>query len=295
MNNNIFKGVLTALITPLKNNLIDFSSLKKLIDLQINAGIDGIVIGGSTGEGNSLSDEEYNSLVKFAVSYSDGRIPIIASISTTSTQSAVKKIKDIELFDSKPAISGLMCTVPHYIRPTQQGVIDHFSHIHDTTDLPIMIYIHPGRTGIDLEDETIIQLTKFKRIIAIKDAGNDINRPLRLLANIPDAFNMLTGNDENVIAYASHGGRGCVSVISNLFPNQAKQIQNFLTAGKFNEALEVQKKLLPLYETIFSEPNPIGIKHAASIMGLCDDEIRLPLTKALSSTKKVILSAINRY
>lgn len=281
---NIFQGTITALITPLIEDQIDFDSLKKLIDLQIESGIDGIIVGGSTGEGNSLTDDEYNALVKASCLHAAKKIPIIASISTVSTKSAIKKIKDIEAF----GVSGLMCTVPHYIKPTQPGVIEHFMQIHDSSDLPIMIYVHPGRTGIDLKDDTIIQLSKLDRIVAIKDAGEDINRPLRLLVDIKDGFNMLTGNDENRIAYTSHGGSGCVSVISNLLPKKCKQLQDFLNGGQFAKALEMQKTFIHIFQAVFSEPNPIGIKYAASTLGLCSDETRLPLTKALLNTQKAI-------
>jgi 4-hydroxy-tetrahydrodipicolinate synthase len=281
---NIFQGTITALITPLSGDRIDFDSLKKLINLQIDAGIDGIVVGGSTGEGNSLSDDEYNALIEASCLQAGKKIPVIASISTVSTKSAINKIKEIRYFGAR----GLMCTVPHYIKPTQHGIIEHFKQIHDSSDLPIMIYVHPGRTGIDLKDETIIRLSKFDRIVAIKDAGDDINRPLRLLTEVKDGFSMLTGNDENRIAYSSHGGGGCVSVISNLWPKKCKQLQDFLNNSEFAKALEIQKTLMPVYKAVFAEPNPIGIKYAASALGLCSDEIRLPLTQALPDTVKNI-------
>ncbi len=284
MEKNIYEGLITALITPFKNGKIDKTALAKLIEFQISAGVKGIVIGGSTGEGTSLQDEDYYNLIKLSTQVADKKINIIAGLSSVSTEYAVNKAKIL----NQSGINGIMCTVPHYIRPEQEGIVNHFQLLHDNTDLPLILYIHFGRTGIDLADNTILKLAECKRIVAIKDAGADIMRPLRLSRKLPSYFTMMSGNDENCIAYSSHGGKGCISVISNILPNECQQLQNYLKGGNYLEALKLQQTLFLIYEAMFAESNPIGIKYAAQLLDLCSEEIKLPLTTARLKTKESI-------
>ena len=282
---NIFSGVLTALITPFKNGQIDYSAMKNLIDIQIGvSGINGLVIAGSTGEGGMLTDDEYYALMQNVVEFAKNEISIIASVATIGTQMAIEKVQKLQ----KIGVTGLMCTVPHYSKPTQEGVIQHYNAIHENSRLPIMVYIHPGRTGIDLTDDTILELSKCSRIIAIKDASCDIERPLRLRGEIHENFNLLSGDDSMAVAYYAHGGNGVVSVASNIIPDICTVIHNHCIRGEYRAARLSQHKLMPFYAALNNEPNPIGIKYAISDLGLCQNELRLPLTKATKATESVI-------
>jgi len=281
---NIYKGLITALITPFKDNKIDKKALEKLIELQIQSGIYGLVIGGSTGEGTSLDEEEYYNLIQLATQIAAKKTNMIAGLSAVSTESAIKKVKKL----SALGVDGIMCTSPHYIRPEQDGIIKHFQMIHENTNLPLMLYIHLGRTGVDLTDSSILKLAESPRIIAVKDAGTDISRPLRLSGKLPLHFSMMTGNDENGLAYSANGGNGCVSVISNIFPKECKQLQDYLSEGNYSQAIILQQKLLPIYEALCMESNPIGIKYAMHLLNLCSDEIKLPLTIARLETRDLI-------
>jgi len=281
----IFKGLLTALITPLdeKDN-IDFTTLQPLVERQIASGVDGLVIAGSTGEGSSLSDEEYYELIKTVIDCSKGRIPVIAGIVGVSTASVCEKVSIL----SNMEIDGLMCTAPHYIRPEQEGLYQHFEAINNASTLPIMIYLHPGRTGCDMSDNTILRLSALDKIVASKDCSNDIEKPLRLLPQLSSTFVFLTGDDNRFLAYSAHGGVGCVSVIANIFPKICKKIESSLSSGELIKARELQQKLMPFMSALFSESNPIGVKCAAHELKLCSDQIRLPLTKARDDTRRKI-------
>lgn len=279
---NIFDGTITALITPFFQGEIDFKSLKALIDRQIKSGINGIVIGGSTGEGSCLNEEQYFKLVEVAFEYAANRINIFAGMTAVSTSEALIKLNKLSNF----AINGIMCTASHYIKPEQEGLFQHFKAIHAASNLPLMLYIHPGRTACDFSDDTIFRIMELERFVAIKDATSDLEKPLRILPK--SDINMLTGNDSAVLSYYANGGCGCVSVISNIFPKLCKQIDNSWKNGEIGKALVIQRELAPLYSAIFAESNPIGIKYAAYKLGLCSEEILLPLTFASSAVRSGI-------
>jgi 4-hydroxy-tetrahydrodipicolinate synthase len=288
MNLNIFDGVITALITPFSNGKLDIKALNSLIDRQVESGINGLVIGGSTGEGSSLSKEEHFDLVKNATEHAAKKLNIIAGITAISTKEALDKVQKLSMLD----IDGIMCTAPQYIRPEQEGLFEHFKKIHDTTSLPLMLYIHPGRTGCDFSDETLVRIMQLERFLAIKDASVDLEKPLRILQQIETS--MLTGNDSSYLSYSANGGVGCVSVISNIFPRICKQIDNSWKDGEIGKSLVLQRELTPFFAAIFAESNPIGIKYAAFKLGLCSSEILLPLTQANKVTQKTIDKELKR-
>ncbi len=281
----IFKGILTALITPFdENDHIDFKTLQPLVERQIDSGVNGLVIAGSTGEGSSLSDAEYYELIKTAIACSKGKIPIIAGTVGVSTASVCEKISIL----SSMGIDGIMCTAPHYIRPEQDGLYQHFQAINNASTVPIMIYLHPGRTGCDMSDDTIIRLSALDKIVALKDCSSDIEKPLRLLTQVNSPFVFLTGDDNRFLAYSAHGGVGCVSVMANIFPKICKKIESLWSSGNIDKARELQQNLMPFMSALFSESNPIGIKYAAHELKLCSDKIRLPLTKAREDTRRKV-------
>lgn len=280
-NRNFFVGLHTALITPFKNGEIDVDSLEKLINLQIDAGVDGIVVGGTTGEGSTISEDDYFHLIRLAVEFAAAKIKVIAGFSAISTDIAVNKISKVEAL----GVDGLMCSAPSYVRPEQNGLLAHFTALHDSSTTPLMLYLHLGRTGVDFADETIVELSECKRIVAMKDAGSDIERPLRLSRILPENFAMLTGNDSNFVAYSAHGGSGFVSVLSNVFPRECVKLKELVAGGNYQEALVLQCKLLPLHKVMGLESNPIPVKYMASLLGLCSAEIKLPLTLPRSASQ----------
>ncbi len=275
----IFKGVITALITPFKDGGIDFDALKILIDRQIDAGIDGMVVGGSTGEGSSLNEDEYYELIDFAARYGTKKTKIIAGIGAASTLMAVDKVERLCKVQN---LDGLMCTVPHYVRPEQEGLYQHFEAINKVSKLPIMMYVHPGRTGCDMSDDVLIRLARLNNIIAVKDATGDLEKPLRILPKVSSDFTMMIGDDSGVLSYNANGGSGCVSVMANIVPKLCKKIDVLWREGDAPGALAVQQSMMPAIGAIFAESNPIGVKYAVSKMGICGTEIRLPLTTSSS-------------
>ena len=280
----MFKGVFTALITPFKDNKLDLSALAVLLKSQIDAGVDGIVVGGSTGEGSSLSEVEYYELIEEVVKYNNKRVAIIAGLTAVSTFDAAEKVAKL----CKLGVDGLMCTTPHYIKPEQEGIFLHYKAVNDASSLPVMIYIHPARTSCDLSDKILLKIANLENMVAIKDASGDLERPLRILPKLSSDFYMLAGDDSSVLAYNANGGVGCVSVIANIFPKLCKKLDRLWRNGSMTEALKLQQKFMPLFSAIFVESNPIGIKYAATKMNLCHDEIRLPLTCARRETEKKI-------
>ena len=284
--NNIFKGLITALITPFKDDQIDFTSLEKIVRYQIDNKVDGIVVGGSTGEGNSLTIQEYELLLQAVVEISQKKIPIIAGCSAV-TKTAVDMVK----ICTKMQIDGFMSSIPAYIRPTQEGIYRHFEAIHAASTMPIMLYSVPSRAIVDFTDATIFRLAKLPRIRALKDAGKDLERPLRIKAVLKD-FNLISGDDEVALGYNAQGGVGCASVASNIMPALCKKLQDSCRDNNYQEALRIQQTLSPLYKALFAEPNPIGVKYAAQAIGLCSDELRLPLTTAEETTQNKINEVI---
>lgn len=286
----IFKKLLTALITPFQDDKIDFAALQILVQNQIDAGVQGIVIGGSTGEGSLITEEEYHALISTVINYAQGKIKVIASVAGASTLSVCKKIEQF----SKMNIDGLMCTAPYYVRPEQDGLYQHFASASAATDLPIMIYIHPGRTGCSMSDDTIIRLAEIENIKALKDATDDIEKPLRLIPNIKNGFGFLAGDDSRCLAYSANGGVGLVSVIANAFPKIYVAIVDYCLANDFSKARTLQQMVMPLINAIFAESNPIGIKYACSLLKICEGSVRSPLTKASSNTQEKIRNLINK-
>jgi 4-hydroxy-tetrahydrodipicolinate synthase len=281
---NKFKGLYTALITPFKGNQIDFVSLERIINKQLEAKVDGIVIAGSTGEIHALSDLEYEELLKQAVELCKGRTKIIAGIGYNTTA----KTAELAQIAEKIGANGVMAVTPYYNKPTQEGLYRHYTEIHNNCRLPIIIYSVPGRTGVDISDQLLLRLAEFERIVAYKDASGDIEKPLRIIAKLKDRFDLLCGDDSWAIAYNANGGSGCISVASNIIPTVSKEIQDLTNTGKFKEALAIHLKYMELYKALFIESNPIPVKYALSLMGLCQAYMRLPLCELSINSKELV-------
>jgi 4-hydroxy-tetrahydrodipicolinate synthase len=287
--NNIFYGLITALITPFKDGRIDFLSLEKILEYQIANDIDALLIAGVTGEGLSLNREEYSTLLQAVLDINKKRVPIIVGYASNT-----KSVVEMALESEQAKVDGLMVVVPPYVKPSQAGLYEHFKTIHDATNLPIMLYSAPSRAGTDFIDDTIIKLSALPRIMAMKDCGADIERPLRLSAKLAKDFHLLTGDDSVYLAYSAQGGVGCVSVASNIMPKLCKELQAQWKKGNFKSALKIHQQLLPLYKALFKDGNPTGVKYAAQHLGLCSSELRLPLVQASPETKLQIEEAINK-
>jgi 4-hydroxy-tetrahydrodipicolinate synthase len=287
---NIMKGLFTALITPFTQDEVDLVALKSIIDAQIAAGVKGLVIAGSTGEGNSLTSQEYQFLLEQIIDYVQGKIAVIATIGGSATNEVLGKLKNL----SPLKLTAIMVTAPYYVRPEQDGLYQHFEILNDNSAHPLIIYTHPGRTGVNIEDKTVVQLSKLRNIIALKDATNDLAKPLKLQCQIKDNFSFLCGDDINVLAYSANGGSGIISVMSNIMPNLCNNITYHCQNNDFALARKMQQDLMEIMAAIFQESNPIGIKHACSLIYSCSNEVRLPLTAPSKDNSAQIKALIEK-
>lgn len=284
----MFKGSFPALVTPFTNGELDLETLKKLVEWHIGEGSSGFVPVGTTGESPTLTHEEHETVIQAVVSATAGRVPVIAGAGSNNT---VEAMRLMQFAEKAGADAGLVVT-PYYNKPTQRGLIAHFTALHDCCNLPIIIYNIPGRSIVDMTPETMGELAKLPRIIGVKDATGDINRVSQQRITCGNEFIQLSGEDGTALAFNAHGGQGCISVTANVAPRLCAELQAATLAGDFAKALELQDRLFPLHEAIFVEPGLVGAKYAMSKLGLCSEEVRSPLTGLLDSTKEQLDAAM---
>ena len=284
----MFKGAHTALITPFKGGQIDEESFRSFIDFQISEGIHGLVPVGTTGESPTLSHEEHKLAVELCVQQADKRVPIIAGTGSNNTEEAIDLTRHAE---SAGADAALVVT-PYYNKPTQKGLYSHFEAISKSTKLPIIIYNIPGRSIVDMSTETMKSLFKIENIVGVKDATSNIPRVYESKTVIGENFNQLTGDDATTLAFMTYGGHGSISVTSNIAPKLCSQFMQLCLSKDFAEAAEINDKLMPLHHALFVESSPGPVKYAASKLGLCSEEIRLPLTLISDETKVLVDKAL---
>lgn len=284
----MFKGAHTALITPFKGGQIDEESFRSFIDFQISEGIHGLVPVGTTGESPTLSHEEHKLAVELCVQQADKRVPIIAGTGSNNTEEAIDLTRHAE---SAGADAALVVT-PYYNKPTQKGLYSHFEAISKSTKLPIIIYNIPGRSIVDMSTETMKSLFKIENIVGVKDATSNIPRVYESKTVIGENFNQLTGDDATTLAFMTYGGHGSISVTSNIAPKLCSQFMQLCLSKDFAEAAKINDKLMPLHHALFVESSPGPVKYAASKLGLCGDEIRLPLTSISEETKVLVDKAL---
>ena len=284
----MFKGSFVALITPFRNGKVDEKAFKRLVEWQIAEGTHGLVPCGTTGESPTLSHEEHMRVVELCVEVSAGRVPVLAGAGSNSTAEAIKLTKHAK----QAGADGALIVTPYYNKPTQSGLYAHYKAIHDAVKLPIVIYNIPPRSVIDMSVETMAALSKLPRIVGVKDAVGDIGRPLRQRAASGTKFAQLSGDDINAPAYNAHGGVGCISVTGNIAPKLCAKLQEASLAGDMKTALALQEKLLPLHVNLFIESNPTPVKYAASLLGLCEPDVRLPLVELSDNSKKAVRAAM---
>lgn len=284
----MLKGSMPALVTPFKDGAVDVDTLKSLVDWHIEQGSHGLVPVGTTGESPTLTHEEHEMVVSEVVKAAAGRVPVIAGAGSNNTAESLRFMTHAKEVGATAAL----VVTPYYNKPTQAGLIAHFKTLHDACELPIVIYNIPGRSVVDMSPQTMGELAKLPRIIGVKDATGDLARVCEQRITCGADFLQISGEDATAHGFNAQGGIGCISVTANAAPKLCAELQNACLAGDYATALDLQDKLMPLHQAIFTEPGLVGAKYAMSQLGLCSDEVRLPLTPLTESTKGLIRDAL---
>lgn len=281
-------GSIPALITPFRNGIVDESAFQALVERQIAEGSHGLVPCGTTGESATLSVKEHVRVVELCVEAAAGKVPVIAGAGSNNTEHA------IELAERAKAAraDAILVVAPYYNKPSQDGLFAHFKAINDAVEIPLFIYNVPGRTVVDILPETVGRVAQLKNVAGIKDATSDLGRVAKHRALAGDRFIQLSGEDPSAIGFNAHGGRGCISVTANAAPKLCAQLQDATLQGDYAAARAVDDKLAPLHKAMFCEPSPAPAKYACSLLGLCTDEVRLPLLACSDAAKTQIRSAM---
>ena len=287
----MFKGSNVALITPFKDNNLDEENYIKLINFHLENNTNGLVPAGTTGESPTLSHKEHQRVIELCIKEAKGKIPVIAGTGSNSTEEAVSLTKHAE----NAGADGALVVTPYYNKPTQEGLYQHYKTINDNTNLPIIIYNIPSRCVIDMTVDTMARSYELKNIIGVKDATGDLNRVDQTLKKMGKEFIQLTGNDDNAFEFNKRGGVGTISVTANIAPKLCSDFQKFSksdTDNEMKEAERLDKILQPVHHSMFVESNPSPVKYAAKLLGLCDDNVRLPLVKVTETTKDIVKKAL---
>ena len=288
----MFKGSNVALISPFKNNALDEENYIKLINFHIENGTNGLVPAGTTGESPTLSHDEHKKVIEICIKESGGKIPVIAGTGSNSTEEAVVLTKHAE----EAGADGVLVVTPYYNKPTQEGLYQHYKTINDNTSLPIIIYNIPSRCVIDMSVDTMARLFELKNIAGVKDATGDLNRLDQTISKLGNEFIQLTGEDGLAFEFNKRGGVGIISVTANIAPKLCSDMQR-LSISKNKDDIKkaeiIDRNLQPLHKALFIESNPAPVKYAAKILGLCNDEIRLPLVNVTKETEQEINKALS--
>jgi 4-hydroxy-tetrahydrodipicolinate synthase len=283
-----FRGSLTALVTPFRGDLLDESAFRDLIEWQIAEGTDGLVPGGTTGEGPNLTRDEHRLVVEWCVDQSAGRVPVIAGTCSNSTAEAV----DLSLQAAKVGADAVLVVAPYYNRPTQQGIYGHFKAINDAVAIPIIIYNIPSRSAVDVAVDTMTRLLELENIAGVKDATASVSRVSQQRQALGEEFNQLCGDDAAALGFMAHGGHGCVSVTSNVAPRLCSEFQHACLRRDYASALALQDRLWPLHTALVLETSPAPVKYALSVLGRCRDSVRLPLVPIAEPTRVAVRQAM---
>ena len=286
----MFKGSYVALITPFDGDNVDEDAFVKLVQWHIEQGTHGLVPVGTTGESPTLSHTEHKRVVELTVKTVAGKIPVIAGAGSNNTRESI----DFSLHAEQAGADALLHVAGYYNCPNQIGMYRHFEAVHNACNLPIVVYNIPPRCVVGLDVDTLTDLAKLPRIVGVKDATADLSRPGKERIRIQGEFSWLSGEDATAVAYNASGGQGCISVTANIAPAMCAAMQQACLDGDYAKALDYQDKLMPLHEALFTEPSPAGAKYAASLLGLCRDECRLPIVELTDATKRKIEDAMQR-
>ncbi len=287
----IFTGAATAIITPFKNGAIDYDTFGALIDKQIAAGIDGIVVAGTTGEAATLSHEEHCDLLRYSVEKVAGRVPVIAGTGSNDTAYGI----ELSRYACEVGCDALLLVTPYYNKATPKGLIKNFLATADATDKPIILYNVPSRTGVNITMPVYRELAKHERIVAVKEASGNISAIAQLIDECGDALDVYSGNDDQIVPIMSLGGKGVISVVSGILPKETHDICAACLAGDFKTGAELQLKYLKLINTLFCEVNPVPVKAASALLGLCNGELRLPLCEMEDDNHAKLVNVMKQY
>lgn len=284
----MFKGSFVALITPFRDGKVDEEAFAKLVEWQIAEGTHGLVPVGTTGESPTLSHEEHRRVIEICIEVTRKRVPVIAGAGSNNTLEAIALTK----FAKQAGADAVLSVTGYYNKPTQEGQFQHFKAISDAVDIPIILYNIPGRTVVDISVETMVRLATLKNVVGVKDATSNLARTSLQRHLIGADFIQLSGEDATSLGFNAHGGVGSISVTANIAPKLCAEFQTATLNGDFKRALEIQDLLMPLHHALFVEPNPAPVKYAASLLGLCNDELRLPLMPATDAAQVKVRDAM---
>lgn len=285
---HLFKGVITALITPLRDGNVDEAAFKKLLERQIAAGVHGVVPMGTTGESATLHLDEHKRVVEMCVEIAAGRIRVIAGAGASATDKAI----ELSRFAKSVGADGTLVVTPYYNRPSQEGLRAHFEAVADAVEIPMLLYNVPGRTGVDLANDTVKALSGHPNIVGIKDATGDLSRISWMRAHIEGQFDLISGDDPSYLGYAAHGGAGVISVTSNVAPEGMVALHNAIQAGDLATARSWQDRLIGLHKGLFLDNSPSPTKYALSTLGYCTEDVRLPLVQTRADVRPHIDAAM---
>ena len=286
----MFKGSFTALITPFKDGKVDDDAFRRIVEWQIGEGAHGLVPVGTTGESPTLSHEEHRHVIELCIATAAGRVPVIAGTGSNSTAEAV----DFTQHAESAGADGALVVAPYYNKPTQEGLYQHYKAINDNAGIPIIIYNIPGRSVVDISVDTMARLFELPNIAGVKDATADLARVSQQRAAMGPDFNQLSGEDATALGFMAHGGHGCISVTANIAPGLCGAFQDACLAGNYDKALEIQDRLMPVHDALFVEANPVPVKYAASRLGLCAPDARLPLASMSQASCKLVDDALEK-
>ena len=287
----MFEGVFTALITPFtKDGKLDEQALRKLVDFQIDQGIDGLVPVGTTGESPTLSPEETEQVIRIVVKQTGGRVPVIAGTGSNCTDKAIHMTEKAKQIGATASLQ----VAPYYNKPTGEGFFRHFTAIADAVDLPMVVYNIPGRAGKNIENPVMLKLAQHKNIVAVKEASGNISQMMDLIANKPKDFNVLSGDDNLTYPLMALGGKGVISVASNAVPDRMKDLTHTALKGDWDRARKLHYELLPLFKAIFLETNPIPIKATMAMKGFVEEVYRLPMCPMSAENRKALIEVLKQ-
>ena len=288
MPNPLFRGAIPALVTPFKDGAIDEAAFKALVERQILGGVHGLVPVGTTGETSTLSHGEHRRVVELCVQTAAGRVPVIAGAGSNSTEEAIGLVRHAK----EVGAQGALVVTPYYNRPSQEGLYRHYAAINDAVDLPVLIYNVPARTSVDISNDTVARLARLPNVAGVKDATSDLGRASLMRQECPEDFVLLSGDDLSALGYMAHGGHGCISVTSNVAPEEMSALMNACMAGDFAAALKLQDRLIRLHKALFADASPSPTKFAMARLGLCEEDCRLPIAPCSDAARAVVLEGM---
>ena len=288
MSDPMFKGSITALITPFTNGRVDEAAFQKFVQWQIDQGSEAVVPCGTTGESPTLSHEEHMRVTELCVEVAKDKVPVIAGTGSNSTEEAISLTRHAK----EAGAEAVLVVTPYYNKPTQEGLYQHYKAIHDAVEIPIVIYNIPARSVVDMSVETMARLAELPNIVGVKDATADLTRPAKTRAAMGKGFMQVSGEDATVVPFLAQGGHGCISVTANVAPRQCADLHGAWRRGDFDAVARINDRLMPLHEALFVESSPAPVKYAASLLDLCENRLRLPLVSVRPETEEKVRDAM---